>query len=512
MPAPGTQRRVATYTIFTKMASVVSDHLVLRLLPAGPTPNCEHVERVLYERVSLKLGRQVKSPMEKAAAAAAAASASATTTTTTAATALTLGGRPSTSNAQQSQPASPVSPLDQARAFFLGSVAAQLKEPATSPTSPTTAIGASPAAASSTVAAGSDDATSPLAKSRPALPEKHAEPVWFKSKVVSRTHAEIWLKDGQVYLKDIGSSSGTFLNKMRLSPAGKLSRPYPIRQGDVIQLGVDYQGRSEDIYKAVEMKVEIEHPQTMTTINKRHKASLRFRAALRALLTATNPYSTSHASTAAVASASATALSKTASSTALGSAGGDDSHKHHGGSVDCCICLSSIGPFQALFIAPCSHCFHYKCIRHVLKESLMFPCPVCRQVANLDASVSMESLFDIDDNAVPYSSLGRPKSAAVDNDDDDDEEDDGEDDDENAEADVELDDDAEEQGDQRSSMDAHTGDAGRNASSIDRSMLCRANQNQGDHLSQDNPHLSGMMDVDHQDDASDGMSVSQTQK
>lgn len=24
------------------------------------------------------------------------------------------------------------------------------------------------------------------------------EPVWFKSKVVSRSHAEIWLKDGQV--------------------------------------------------------------------------------------------------------------------------------------------------------------------------------------------------------------------------------------------------------------------------------------------------------------------------
>ena len=26
----------------------------------------------------------------------------------------------------------------------------------------------------------------------------------------------------------------------------------------------------------------------------------------------------------------------------------------------------------------------------------MFPCPVCRQVANLDASVSMESLFDFE--------------------------------------------------------------------------------------------------------------------
>jgi hypothetical protein len=63
-------------------------------------------------------------------------------------------------------------------------------------------------------------------------------------------------------------------------------------------------------------------------------------------------------------------------------------------SVDCCICISPIGPFQALFIAPCSHGFHYKCIQHVLKESIMFQCPVCRQVANLDASVSMESVAE----------------------------------------------------------------------------------------------------------------------
>eukprot|EP00842_Homolaphlyctis_polyrhiza_P000105 jgi/Hompol1/1095/HPOL_005534-RA len=180
----------------------------------------------------------------------------------------------------------------------------------------------------------------------PVMPAKTVEHIWFKSKVVSRTHAEIWLKDGQLYLKDIGSSSGTFLNKLRLSPAGKVSRPYPVREGDVIQLGVDYQGRAEDIYKAVEMKVSVQVP-AASTINKRHNVALRFRHALRALLTATNPYSTSH-------------TDSKSQSTAAGT-------KQQGaGSVDCCICLSSIGPFQALFIAPCSHCFHYKCIRHVL--------------------------------------------------------------------------------------------------------------------------------------------------
>ena len=53
--------------------------------------------------------------------------------------------------------------------------------------------------------------------------------IWFVSKVVSRLHAEIWAKSGQLYLKDVGSSSGTFLNTMRLSPSGKESRPYPLK-------------------------------------------------------------------------------------------------------------------------------------------------------------------------------------------------------------------------------------------------------------------------------------------
>ncbi|KAJ3243056.1 hypothetical protein HK104_008173 [Borealophlyctis nickersoniae] len=64
-------------------------------------------------------------------------------------------------------------------------------------------------------------------------------------------------KKGQVYLKDTASSSGTFLNKLRLSPSGKESRPYPLRDGDVIQLGMDYQGRQEDIYKCVLMKIGV---------------------------------------------------------------------------------------------------------------------------------------------------------------------------------------------------------------------------------------------------------------
>lgn len=87
----------------------------------------------------------------------------------------------------------------------------------------------------------------------------------------------------------------------------------------------------------------------------------RFQAALQELLKASNPHAKQ-------------------SSTGDGSA------------TDCCICLGETAPFQALFIAPCSHCYHYKCVMNILQRSSMFQCPLCRQVANLTASVSVEDL------------------------------------------------------------------------------------------------------------------------
>lgn len=80
----------------------------------------------------------------------------------------------------------------------------------------------------------------------------------FRSKVVSRAHAEIWVEsNGRFFIKDTKSSSGTFLNHVRLSPANTESRPYPIKDGDILQLGVDYQGGAEDIYKSVKIRIEV---------------------------------------------------------------------------------------------------------------------------------------------------------------------------------------------------------------------------------------------------------------
>lgn len=51
--------------------------------------------------------------------------------------------------------------------------------------------------------------------------------------------------------------------------------------------------------------------------------------------------------------------------------------------------LTASQPCQALFVAPCSHTWHYKCIRPVLDGPHFphFTCPNCRAVADLDADV-----------------------------------------------------------------------------------------------------------------------------
>lgn len=118
--------------------------------------------------------------------------------------------------------------------------------------------------------------------------------ITFRSKVVSRGHAELWTEDGKVrythspffcmfdlmvdklYIRDTRSSSGTFLNHVRLSAPNQESKPFQLKDGDIIQLGVDYQGGYEgniyykrcffydvlmdtcvEIYRAVKMRIEL---------------------------------------------------------------------------------------------------------------------------------------------------------------------------------------------------------------------------------------------------------------
>ncbi|KAI0554924.1 hypothetical protein F4679DRAFT_242142 [Xylaria curta] len=185
-----------------------------------------------------------------------------------------------------------------------------------------------------------------------------AAPVGFKSKVVSRRHCEFWFEKGKWYIKDVKSSSGTFLNHIRLSAPATESKPYPVNDGDIVQLGIDFKGGEEMIYRCVKMRIELNRgwqakPNTFNMATHKRLRDL-------------------------------TATAATAASTSAA----ESSHTQ-----DCSICLNAIAPCQSLFVAPCSHTWHYKCIREMLHGPSwpIFMCPNCRATADLDAEVDEPS-------------------------------------------------------------------------------------------------------------------------
>ncbi|KAI0127471.1 hypothetical protein BJ170DRAFT_373607 [Xylariales sp. AK1849] len=173
-----------------------------------------------------------------------------------------------------------------------------------------------------------------------------AAPVGFKSKVVSRRHCEFWHEDGKWYIKDVKSSSGTFLNHIRLSPPGNESKPFAVNDGDIVQLGIDFRGGEEMIFRCVKMRIELNRGWQAKPNNFNMATHKRLRN-----------------------------LTGTASTA---------SHAQ-----DCSICLNAIAPCQSLFVAPCSHTWHYKCIRELLTgpSHPIFTCPNCRAAADLDADI-----------------------------------------------------------------------------------------------------------------------------
>jgi E3 ubiquitin-protein ligase DMA1/2 len=85
-----------------------------------------------------------------------------------------------------------------------------------------------------------------------------SDQICFKSKAISRAHAEIWVESGgRFFIKDTKSNSGTFLNRERLSIANTESRPFQIKDGDILELGLGYQGVVDDVYRSVKIKIEL---------------------------------------------------------------------------------------------------------------------------------------------------------------------------------------------------------------------------------------------------------------
>lgn len=53
----------------------------------------------------------------------------------------------------------------------------------------------------------------------------------------------------------------------------------------------------------------------------------------------------------------------------------------------------ALQPCQALFVAPCSHVWHYKCIRPLVEKAYpLFLCPNCRAIADLERDIDEDEL------------------------------------------------------------------------------------------------------------------------
>ncbi|KAI8099557.1 uncharacterized protein BX664DRAFT_321597 [Halteromyces radiatus] len=220
----------------------------------------------------------------------------------------------------------------------------------------------------------------------------------FKSKVVSRCHAEIWQEDGKIYIKDSGSSSGTFVNRARLSPANTSSRPYIIQDGDLIQLGVDYKGGVQPMYRAVRMRFEVDRSPSLKQTAFSRAAFRQLKHCLRSSMTNTTNTTSTHLMDISTTKKNEHTTDSTSSpqpqisTSSVSSASSSSSSSSPSLEIqECCICLYSMGPSQALFIAPCSHIFHYRCLRPILTQNFPgFSCPLCRTYSDLDATVAIE--------------------------------------------------------------------------------------------------------------------------
>ncbi|RHZ51957.1 hypothetical protein Glove_467g15 [Diversispora epigaea] len=93
---------------------------------------------------------------------------------------------------------------------------------------------------------------------------------YFDSKVLSRTHAEIWSEHGKVYIKDLKSSNGTYINGQRISSETKESDSIELKMMDILEFGIDILNESDRklMFRKVAATVYIYPSFASSTINK----------------------------------------------------------------------------------------------------------------------------------------------------------------------------------------------------------------------------------------------------
>lgn len=83
---------------------------------------------------------------------------------------------------------------------------------------------------------------------------------YFDSKVLSRQHAEVWAdKSGKIWIRDVKSSNGTFVNGHRLSPENRESEPHELRENDTLELGIDIVSEDQNTIVHHKVSAKVEH-------------------------------------------------------------------------------------------------------------------------------------------------------------------------------------------------------------------------------------------------------------
>ncbi|CAG8276156.1 unnamed protein product [Penicillium salamii] len=83
---------------------------------------------------------------------------------------------------------------------------------------------------------------------------------YFDSKVLSRQHAELWAdKSGKIWIRDVKSSNGTFVNGQRLSPENRESEPHEVRESDTLELGIDIVSEDQNTIVHHKVSAKVEH-------------------------------------------------------------------------------------------------------------------------------------------------------------------------------------------------------------------------------------------------------------
>lgn len=83
---------------------------------------------------------------------------------------------------------------------------------------------------------------------------------FFDSKVLSRQHAEIWAdRNGKIWIRDIKSSNGTFVNGARLSQENRESEPHELQTQDHLELGIDIVNEDQKTVVHHKVAAKVEH-------------------------------------------------------------------------------------------------------------------------------------------------------------------------------------------------------------------------------------------------------------